>query len=256
MKPDLADRHVRFEGCFNFRDIGGYIGHDGRAVRWSQYYRAARQDRMTEDDLARVRELSLRTQIDLRRIDELEDQGPGPLAELGARREWISVIPADGSRLLDERLGPGISGERYLNYLSFDSALWLRVFELIADPASYPVLVHCTAGKDRTGVTTALTLSVLGVDRATIEADYALTNDDVPRQLEFIAPRIERERGPLSEADRTRIREAMGVPADAIAGFLDGLDREYGGPLGYLRQIGVTEEMFESMRRLLLDPAP
>ncbi len=255
MTPKLSDRHIDFAGCFNFRDIGGYIGLDGRAVNWSRYYRAARQDRMTEADLARARELSVQTQIDLRRVDELKDQGPGPLEDLGARREWISVIPAGGTQILDDRIGPGISGERYLNYLSFDSALWLRVFELIADPASYPVLVHCTAGKDRTGVTTALTLSVLGVDRATIEADYALTNDDVARQLAFVEPLIEAQRGPLSDEDRARFSRLMGVPADAIGGFLDGVEREYGGPLGYLREIGVTEDMFDSMRSLLLEPA-
>ncbi len=250
MTPKLAERHIAFEGCFNFRDIGGYTGLDGRVLLWENYYRAGRQDRMTADDLALAQGLDMRTQIDLRRIDELEDQGTGPLEELGLRREWISVIPENGTQILDDRLGVGISGERYLNYLSFDSALWFRVFELLADPASYPVLVHCTAGKDRTGVTTALILSVLGVDRATIEADYALTNDEVRRHFAFVEAeqRIPNDR-------RALVERAMGVPPDAIGVFLDGLDREYGGPLDYLHGIGVTDAMFESIRELLLEPA-
>lgn len=252
--PKLAERHIEFEGCFNFRDIGGYAASNGQTLSWAQYYRAGRQDRMTDDDLARARELSLRMQIDLRRVDELEDHGPGPLRGLGVEREWISVIPEDGTEILNERLGAGISGERYLHYLSFDSARWLRVFELLADSASYPVLVHCTAGKDRTGVVTALTLSILGVDRATIEADYALTNQDVARQLAFVEPAIEAASGPLSDEDRTRISLAMGVPANAIGVFLDGVEREYGGPLSYLREIGVTEEMFMAIRDQLLEP--
>ena len=250
MTPKLADRHIDFEGCFNFRDIGGYIGLDGRALRWGRYYRAGRQDRMTADDLTRVQELEMRTQIDLRRVDELEDHGPGPLEELGLRREWISVIPENGTQILNDRLGPGISGTRYLNYLTFDSGRWLRVFELLADPASYPVLVHCTAGKDRTGVTTALVLSVLGVAPATIEADFGLTNEDVHRQLAF----VETERR-IPEDRRAVIERAMGVPPEAIGVFLEGLDREYGGPLDYLHSIGVTDAMLESMRELLLEPA-
>ena len=139
--PKLAERHIEFEGCFKFRDIGGYAGRNGRTLSWAQYYRdyrAGRQDRMTDDDLAKARELSMRMQIDLRRVDELEDHGPGPLQRLGVEREWISVVPQDGTQILNERLGAGISGERYPHYLSFDSARWLRVFELLAAPASYP----------------------------------------------------------------------------------------------------------------------
>ena len=71
MIEDYTDRHIPFEGCFNFRDIGGYPAGDGRRVRWGRYYRAGRQDRMTEADLARLKDLGIRTQIDLRKPEEI-----------------------------------------------------------------------------------------------------------------------------------------------------------------------------------------
>lgn len=66
MINDFEKRHHSFEGCFNFRDIGGYRGVDGRSIRWGRYFRAGRQDRMTPADLERLAEYGIRTQIDLR----------------------------------------------------------------------------------------------------------------------------------------------------------------------------------------------
>ena len=71
MIEDYENRHIPFEGCFNFRDIGGYRTSDGREVQWGRYYRAGRQDRMTAIDVDRVQDLGIRTQIDLRKSDEV-----------------------------------------------------------------------------------------------------------------------------------------------------------------------------------------
>ncbi len=246
---DFSARHYAFEGCFNFRDIGGYQGSDGRTVRWRRYFRAGRQDRMTPADLTRAGDLAIATQIDLRRPDEIRDQGRGPLQTLGARYEGLALIPEGGSQRLDKSVGVGISGHRYLRYLDFEAAPWRRVFELLADAQRHPVLIHCTAGKDRTGVITALTLSLLGVDRSVIEEDYALTNRDVPRQVDFV------EQGPGLPEGVTR--EAMirtaGVPAEAIGVFLDGLESEHGGPHRYLRNIGVDDDCQNAIRDALLE---
>lgn len=249
MTIDFAARHHAFEGCFNFRDIGGYQGSDGRTVRWGRYLRAGRQDRMTSADLTRAGELAVVTQIDLRRPDEIRDQGRGPFEGLGARYEGLAVIPEGGSQALDESLGAGISGDRYLRYLDFDPTPWRRVFEVLADAECYPVLIHCTAGKDRTGVITALTLSLLGVDRSVIEEDYALSNRDVLRQVDFL------EQGPglpKGVAREVVIRHS-GVPEDAIGVFLDGLQREHGGTLQYLQSIGVDDDTQNAIRNALLE---
>lgn len=250
MIDDYSDRHHRFEGCFNFRDIGGYPTTEGRTVRWGRYYRAGRQDRMSEADVARARDLGIATQIDLRKPDEVREQGRGPLEEMGVAYHHIPVIPEGGSDVLSRLVGDtGISGRRYLGYLEFGPEPWLAMFEIFADAGRHPIVLHCTAGKDRTGVSTAFLLSVLGVDRALIEADYILTNRDVGRQADF----IERTVGYPEGMDRAAMVHAAGVPETAIGDFLDGLEARWGGPLGYLRSIGVSEATMDDVRREFLE---
>jgi protein-tyrosine phosphatase len=250
MIEDYSDRHHRFEGCFNFRDIGGYPTTEGRTVRWGRYYRAGRQDRMSEADVARARDLGIATQIDLRKPDEVREQGRGPLEEMGVAYHHIPVIPEGGSDELSRLVGDtGISGRRYLGYLEFGPEPWLAMFEIFADAGRHPIVLHCTAGKDRTGVSTAFLLSVLGVDRALIEADYILTNRDVGRQADF----IERTVGYPEGMDRAAMVHAAGVPETAIGDFLDGLEARWGGPLGYLRSIGVSEATMDDVRREFLE---
>jgi protein-tyrosine phosphatase len=251
MINDFHDRHFPFEGCFNFRDIGGYPTTDGRTVRWGRYYRAGRQDRMTERDLERIRTLGIATQIDLRRPDEVREQGRGPLGSLGASYHNIAVIPEGGTDQLSRLVGDtAISGRRYLGYLEFGPTSWLRMFELFAEAQHLPLLVHCTAGKDRTGVTTAFLLSVLGVERAVIEADYVLTNREVSRLVDFYESTL----GLPVGMSRETLMAAAGVPENAMGDFLAGLDERWGGPLEYLRSIGVTAAAMASVRDNFLAP--
>ena len=107
----------------------------------------------------------------------------------------------------------GISGKRYLGYLEFGPTSWLRLFGILAEQENLPVLLHCTAGKDRTGVSTAFLLSVLGVSREVIEADYLLTNLDTERQADFIESTVGYPEG----YDREKMikRSIAGVPQDA-----------------------------------------
>jgi len=241
---DFEERHFPFEGCFNFRDIGGYRNSDGQLIRWGRYFRAGRQDRMTASDLRAVAQLGLKTQIDLRRPDELEDQGRGPLEEMGVNYKWHSVIPPNGSKVLDAAAGQGISGERYLRYLDFDVSPWLHVFRTLAEVESYPLVVHCTAGKDRTGVTTAFLLSLLGVERTLIEEDFILSNRDQPRHIKFL------EKKGLTSGS---VHRNVGVPEDAMKVFLDGMEKEHGGIIAFLNKIGVDDEMQAAIRGALLE---
>ena len=250
MIEDFEDRHHPLEGCFNFRDIGGYRNREGRPIRWGRYYRAGRQDRMTEADLERVRQLGIRSQVDLRRPDEIAEQGRGPLGDLGADYHNIAVIPEGGTEHLSRFVGDtGISGRRYMGYLSFGPKTWQDLFELFASADNHPVLVHCTAGKDRTGVTTAFLLTVLGVDRDIIEADYLLTNRDVPRQVAF----MEKTLGLPEDMSRDEFIRIAGVPETAMKDFLDHLEEEHGGALAYLESIGIDPAMQAAVRRHFLE---
>ncbi len=93
-------------------------------------------------------------------------------------------------------------------------------------------------------MSTAFFLAVLGVDRTYIEADYLLTNRDVPRQADF----IERTTGFPAGMDRDDMMHAAGVPETAMKDFLDGLDKEWGGPINFLREAGITDEQMQSVR--------
>lgn len=245
MIDDYADRHIPFEGCFNFRDIGGYPTSDGRRVKWGLYYRAGRQDRMTSEDLARARTLNIRTQIDLRKTDEITDQGQGPFPAMGANYRHLPVIPDGGTDQLTRLVGDtGISGKRYLGYLEFGPQTWLDLFDIFAQADNHPMVLHCTAGKDRTGVSTAFLLSVLGVDRAIIEADYVLTNVDVERQVSFVETHVGLPEG----IDRDEMAFHAGVPESAIGDFLNGLEENHGGAVEYLKAIGVTDDTMDAVR--------
>ena len=86
MINDFAERHHAFEGCFNFRDIGGYRTRDGGVVRWHRIIRGGKtRQNGRPADLARLASMGIKTQIDLRRPDEAAEQGRGPLPELGAK---------------------------------------------------------------------------------------------------------------------------------------------------------------------------
>ena len=250
MIDDYSNRHYPFEGCFNFRDIGGYKNQDGKSVKKGLYFRTGRQDRMTERDLAQLLDLKISTQIDLRKPDEVLDQGKGPLVTMGANYINIAVIPEGGSDQLSKLVGDtGISGKRYLGYLEFGPTSWLRLFGILADQENLPVVLHCTAGKDRTGVSTAFLLSILGVSRSLIEADYLLTNLDTERQADFIENTVGYPEG----YNREKMISAAGVPKNAMRDFLDGIELRWGSAVEYLEKIGVTKEQMESIRDNFLE---
>ena len=250
MINDYSERHYSFEGCFNFRDIGGYLNQDGKKVKRGLYFRAGRQDRMTNKDLAQLSDLNISTQIDLRKKEEVLDQGRGPLEDMGAKYINISVIPEGGSEKLNKLVGDtGISGKRYLGYLKFGPTSWLRLFGILAEEENLPVLLHCTAGKDRTGVSTAFLLSVLGVSRDIIEADYLLTNLDTERQADFIESTVGYPEG----YNREKLISIAGVPKDAMKDFLDGVESKWGSVVEYLEKIGVTKEQMDRVRLNFLE---
>ena len=250
MINDYAERHYPFQGCFNFRDIGGYINQDGRKVKKGLFFRAGRQDRMTDKDLSMLSGLNISTQIDLRKQEEVFEQGKGPLEAMGANYINIAVIPEGGSNKLNKLVGDtDISGKRYLGYLEFGPTSWLRLFGILSREENLPILLHCTAGKDRTGVSTAFLLSVLGVSRDVIEADYLLTNLDIERQADFIESTVGYPKG----YNRKKLASIAGVPRDAMKDFLDGVESKWGSAVEYLGKIGVTRKQMEMVRNNFLE---
>ena len=244
MIEEFRRRHIPFGRWFNVRDLGGYAAEAG-PVTWKRYYRAGAPTHLDEDDIERARGLGIRSVIDLRRGDEGQRDRPHPITELGAVYHLLPIVKEDAS--VTAIAGRLISAERYLAYLEVGGESFREVFEVLGDPASYPVVVHCSAGKDRTGVVSAMALEILGVPRETIEADYAMTNLERERATAY----WEARGGWYATATPEQCDFALSVPPEAMPGFLDGLQARYGGAEGYLRGVGVTAEAIRGLRRVL-----
>jgi protein-tyrosine phosphatase len=176
-------RHIRFESVPNFRDLGGFRTHDGRTVAWRRLFRSAALHRMSDRDIARLKqEIRPRAVIDLRTPRD-PDKNPEAvlLEEMGARYHAIpfSTWPWVGA-WRDEaqaRANAPNMGEIYLSRISeqpFGKRL-VEALEIIADKNNHPLVFHCSAGKDRTGVLAAMVLTAMGIVDEDVVEDYVLS---------------------------------------------------------------------------------
>ena len=177
---------IDLEGAVNVRDVGGLPTVDGRATRPGVLLRADNLQGLTPGDVARLTgELGVRTVLDLRTSREVADEGPGPLRATPVVHHAISLIPQPpGESPRDEidravphrpaRVGatPTDMTGYYVGYLEDAPAGLAQALRLLADPGTGTALVHCAAGKDRTGVVVAVALSLAGVRREAVVADY------------------------------------------------------------------------------------
>ena len=202
---DLAavdERRVRFTGVNNFRDLGGYRTESGVTTRWSRIFRSDSPHNFTPKDLEVFDALGVQVIYDLRREAELNaDPGPRPYVhmELPSR----PVFDTDPQTLRNRGDGENWLFEDYCGMLEPAAPVFGHLFSEIAE-CDGPVMFHCMGGKDRTGMTAALLLSWLGVDRRTVLDDYELTSfysspDHIPHCRRSL--RLERTRPGRSHRD-------------------------------------------------------
>ena len=178
---DSPARHLNLSGASNFRDLGGYPGKDGRIVRWRQIFRSNHLGRLTEADIELLRPLGLRSAFDFRGAEERATAMCG-LAEIAVHSLPIepTVVAALRARLaggvaLSSADALEVMRDSYRNYVRYNTPSFRALFaHLLKDRA--PLVIHCSAGKDRTGFACALILHALGVPDETIAEDYLLTN--------------------------------------------------------------------------------
>lgn len=185
---DSFPRHLDLAGASNFRDLGGYPAKDGRTVRWRQIYRSNHLGHLTEADIGVLRGLGLKSAFDFRGIEE---RLPAMCRIDGIAVHSLPIEPAVVTALrahLDSGapLSPDetmeMMRESYRNYVRGNTPAFRNLFaHLIEDHA--PLVIHCTAGKDRTGFAAALILHALGVSGDVIAEDYLLTNRYYRRDL-------------------------------------------------------------------------
>jgi hypothetical protein len=258
---DTDARLVALEGSFNFRDLGGYPARDGRTVRWGRLYRSDALHELTPADVAVLRRLGLRTVIDLRTERELARSGRGPLGPEGLAFHHLAVVQEEaasgrtpgGATVGESIAAPAPSGddlaERYLWYLEVGGGAIARALTLLGSADHYPLVFHCAAGKDRTGVLAALVLDIVGVDRRAIVADYVITAE----RIQLILERWKAEPG-FAERMAKVPPSRFSVEAPTMEGFLDGVASRYGGARAWAIGAGVPEATLDGMAELLLGP--
>jgi len=245
------DRLVALEGCFNFRDLGGYPTSDGRIVRWRRLFRADGPHALTNADARMLGELGLQSIIDLRTTDETE-RGQY-VTHAGTATSYhlpmTDVLPDE--RELANWTDPVHVGEHYIEMATRGRDAIAQAIRIMAADDALPAVFHCSAGKDRTGVLAALLLGMLGVPDDTIIADYALSRDAMTRMLVWIESRTPDREQFARVAPAVRAAEPQ-----AMAAFLAGTRQRHGSFDGVAAELGVGAEVAR-LRDLLLEvPQP
>jgi len=254
MASESYSRHIPFEEIINFRDLGGYRNGQNREIVWRKVFRSGELEYMTAEDARRIQEeLSLRTIIDLRSRAMVQAiTMEGPFARLDIRKHNIPFIPeADRDKIRNYFQNWTSWGEYYVFQLE-ETGIGERIvnaLEIIADPANHPLLFHCAAGKDRTGVLAAMILSILGVSDQDIIEDYARTVESIhlfaERQVRITpaGTQLAIERSPFLHDS----------PPEAMEFLINTLGREYGSMQGYLEAHGADASLFGRIKDTLLD---
>jgi protein-tyrosine phosphatase len=244
-------RRIALERVFNFRDLGGYTAGD-RVVRWGKLYRADGIHRIEGADLARVASLGIRTVVDLRTRSELDEHGRFPVARLDATYHHIPMIERVWEReLLDgERNAVEFLAGRYLDMLEQGVDSIVKALTMISEQERLPLVFHCSAGKDRTGVLAAILLSVLGVSDADITDDYALSRTAMRELAEWVRS----DRPEAYEAMSAQPPAFLDAPPLAMRLFLDVARAERGRLADYLVSAGLAPSAVDALREQLLCP--
>lgn len=262
----VTDRWIELDGIVNMRDLGGLATHDGGHTASRRLIRSDNLQDLSEPDVVHlVDALGVTDVVDLRTDAEVHVEGPGPLHRVESLTHHHHSLIAEGrdddpdavaARALvlpwrDEGTTRDARywAEHYLGYLSARPDSVSAALAVVAH-AEGAALVHCAAGKDRTGTVVALALDVAGVLREEIVADYVLSAERIEQIIGRLLPR------PAYREALVRQSIDEQVPrAESIRAILAALDDGYGGAGGWLRVHGWSEADVERLRRRLTEPA-
>jgi len=238
-------RLVPLDAVHNFRDLGGYPTADGRSTRWRVLFRADGLYRLKGDDLEAVRELGLRTVIDLRTERELEERGRFPHEDHPVDFHHLSVIDATWQEMDRPEFADDADFLHwaYHHMLQVGASRFAQAITWLAQPEALPAVFHCAAGKDRTGILAALLLGALGVPHEYIVADYALTAGGMDRMRAW----AEREFPEMSDRMTDTPSAFLAALPQAMAELLADLIVQFGSIREYVLRIGVAEADLDAL---------
>ncbi len=242
------------EGAANFRDLGGYKTGDGKATKWKTLFRSQKLSQLTDADVSTLRAMKIKTVVDFRDDEEVR-KDPSRLPEsanmvrlpidAGSHDSTRTIMQQIMSGELDSLQCTGFMETANRRFCTEFTEQYKDFFKILLDKNNYPVVFHCTAGKDRTGFAAAMVLSALGVDWNTIMSDYLLTNEYLkPSSLEMFTN--------VPEQALPVVKMMSGVKASYLNAAKDEIEKQYGSIDHYLQQaLGVGETEKATLRKIL-----
>ncbi len=238
-----VDASVSVSGVMNFRDVGGLPAGAAR-TRSGVLFRSGGLARLDDGGRAAFERLGIRRIVDLREDDELAFE-PSRTAGLDVETVRVPLFLGSAASFFTDDIS--LQGM----YRQLVDTAPERIVEVVRGVlGAQPVLVHCTVGKDRTGVTVALMLAAVGVDRHAVVADYARTEALLPPERNRRVVAHLRALHPEARHLEDLVTRA---PASVLRALLDDLDERFGSVAGYLRAHGITDEELVALRGVLVD---
>jgi protein-tyrosine phosphatase len=246
---------MNMRSVLNFRDIGGILTIGNKKIRNGVIFRSANLDNISNGDINKFYLLNIRTIIDLRALHERKK-----LSKPIDNTDHLS-IPLDFKQVMQEKLKPllhkrnsegmiaEISNSLYLDILDAVAPLFKQIMEVLVSPDRCPVLIHCQAGKDRTGIICALILLALGTERHLIIEDFLKSNDSLLPYFKKML--LIRKILSFGFFPSRRVLFAITVRQRYIESVLDRIDDHYGGIEAYLNYSGFDASGLPELRRNL-----
>jgi protein-tyrosine phosphatase len=254
-------RRIELQGAPNLRDLGGYPTTDGRETRWGALYRSGQLSALTAKDYETLARLGIVAVCDFRRDDERVAQ---PTKWKGGASPPILALPPSGTDgtapppnpVASVRGGGNameVANEMRASYATYPSRLaasYRRVIDLILEGRG-PILYHCTAGKDRTGVFSAILLSLLGVPRETVFADYLLSNEYV------LTPTAMANYAKANNTSLAAVHALLSVETSYLDAAFAAIRQQHDSLDGYRREaLKLSDDELERLQSRLLTPRP
>jgi len=253
-KPIKVDGS-KLEGVLNFRDIGGYKTADGHTIRYNVLYRSAVLSGMTLADNEELAPLKIRYEIDLRtpaqRSQQPTNWGPNPPEVIDIPFLVGQAPPLQPSDRLNPAKVKASALDGYASYATLNAPTIGRVLHVLAQ-GDEPALLHCNGGKDRTGVTVAVLMTLLGASRKDVYREYLLSNTHATEAQRRHMAAVRQQPYPSAPVN-TELEKAGSLDASRLDAFFHAIDTNYGSFHAYVRDgLKLSNEDVQNLRRRFL----
>lgn len=262
-------RHIALQGALNFRDFGGYPTTDGQRLRWRRLFRSDRLSSLTTADYDLLNDLNIQTVCDLRRPSELERAPTNWISQQAPELLHLPLLSETQFASLERtRKDIPISNDvlavrqvmlEIYRFLATDESVfpwYLQMLERLADLDDGGILIHCSGGKDRTGVSCALIQTLLGVDRRRVFEDFMLSRVYYTERVDLSTRVPQAAGGDMEEGNLEAWRPVFDVePAYLETAFTE-IESRYGSVEEFfIRGVGAEQSLLNHLRERLVEPA-